>query len=100
VAVDRELLVGGWVHAHEEDTPGRQVFRPAGTSLPPSRGRRSLELREDGTLVEGGPGPTDVPAEVAGTWNLSGNQLELRSARGESVREVVSAGRDRLVIGD
>jgi hypothetical protein len=98
--MDRELLIGGWVHSHEEDAPGRQVFRPAGTSLPPSRGRRSLELREDGTLVEGGPGPADVPEGVIGTWNLTGSRLALRSARGESVREVVSAGRDKLVIGD
>jgi hypothetical protein len=47
-----------WVHSHEEDSDEEMVFRPAAYEFPPSRGRRSFELKPDGILAEGGIGPT------------------------------------------
>jgi hypothetical protein len=61
-----------WVHSHEEDSDEEMVFRPAAYELPPSRGRRSFELKPDGILAEGGIGPTDRPMETQGTWELRG----------------------------
>jgi hypothetical protein len=68
--VDRKLLQRRWVHAQEEDTDGEMVFRPAEEELPPARGRLSLELRADGTMIERQPGPGDLPEEAAGSWEL------------------------------
>jgi hypothetical protein len=96
--VDAKLLQRSWVHAHEEDTQDTLVFRPAGYSLPPSRGRTGLELRPDGTYAEAAIGPTDRPEESDGTWRLEGNRLELAGSEGGRVLEVVSAEGDRLVV--
>jgi hypothetical protein len=97
-----QLLHRRWIHSHEEDTEGRMVFRPAGFDLPPSRGRTSFELRPDGVLVEGGPGPDDRPTESAGTWELGGDdRLTLRS-RGREPRTLAieSVEDDRLVVSE
>jgi hypothetical protein len=96
---DRDDLIGGWVHAHEEDDENGQVYRPAGAELPPSRGRQGLELRADGTLVESVPGPVDVPESSEGTWSLEGDELVLSRADGTERRlRVVSAEPERLVL--
>jgi hypothetical protein len=100
--VDRQLLHRRWVHSHEEDTDRGMVFRPAGFDFPRSRGRLSFELRPDGTLVERGPGPTDAPVQVEGTWELEpGDRLILhRPGQEEPRREltVSSVDGDRLVV--
>ena len=70
-------MSGRWVHAHEEDTEDEMVFRPAGTDLPPSRGRMAFELRADGTFAETGLGATDVPEEATGSWALEGDTITL-----------------------
>jgi hypothetical protein len=94
-----ESLTGRWVHAHEEDSEGRRVYRPADFELPPARGRQSLDLRPGGVLVEGGPGPADVPEEAEGRWELDGDTLVLHREHGGARRlEVVSVARDRLVL--
>jgi hypothetical protein len=96
----REAVLGKWVHAHEEDTDGEMVFRPASHPLPPSRGRTSIELRSDGTYLESAPGPVDAPVESTGEWALEGDRLVLA---GEGDRpghawEVAAADGDRLVV--
>ena len=97
--IDQAVLHQRWVHAHEEDAGGEQVFRPASHSLPPSRGRQAFELRADGTYGESAPGPTDRPEESGGTWRLAGNDLELRASDGTTqTLGVVSAEPDRLVL--
>jgi hypothetical protein len=97
--VDREALVGRWVHAHEEDSEGRTTFRPATTPLPPSRGRRILELHDDGGLVEVEPGAADVPEAVPGEWELQGQWLLLRHpAQGTRRMRIVKAEPERLVL--
>lgn len=87
-----------WVHSHEEDRDDVAVFRPADFDLPPARGRRSIELREDGSYVEAFPGPTDVPQEAAGRWSLEGDRLALQPAgdRPAEAWRVVAAEADRL----
>jgi hypothetical protein len=90
-----------WVHSHEEDTDKEMVFRPADFQFPPSRGRRSFELKPDGNLVEGRIGPTDRPLETRGTWKLEDdNRLVLRSDLSETPRvmQIASVDEDRLVI--
>lgn len=94
-------MSGRWVHAHEEDTEGEMVFRPAGTDLPPSRGRMAFELRADGTFAETGLGATDVPEEATGSWDLVGDTITLSTGATQGVpreMEVVTADEDRLVI--
>jgi len=45
-----------WVHSHEEDSDEEMVFRPAAYEFPPSRGRRSFELKPDGIPPYGDAG--------------------------------------------
>jgi hypothetical protein len=87
-----------WVHSHEEDSGDETVFRPSSFELPPARGRRSIELRGDGSYVESFPGPVDVPEEAGGSWALKGDELELRPSgdQPEEAWRVVSAEGDRL----
>ncbi len=92
---------GRWVHAHEEDTAEQMVFRPAGTDLPPSRGRMAFDLRADGTFAETGLGAADVPEEATGSWAVEGETITLSEGATQSVpreMEVVSADEERLVI--
>lgn len=92
---------GRWVHAHEEDTDGEMVFRPAGTDLPPARGRIAFDLRPDGTFAESGLGANDVPEGATGTWTLEGETITLSDGAAQGVpREmhVVSADEDKLIL--
>ena len=99
--VKSDQVRGRWVHAHEEDTENEMVFRPAGTDLPPSRGRMEFELRGDGTFAETGLGATDVPEEATGRWALEGDMITLSKGASQGVpreMEVVRADQQRLVI--
>lgn len=89
------------MHAHEEDTDDEMVFRPAGTQLPPSRGRMAFDLRADGTFAETGLGASDVPEEATGSWLVEGETITLSEGATQSVprrMDVVSADDERLVI--
>jgi hypothetical protein len=100
--VSRETLVRRWVHSHEEDTDTEMVFRPDDFEFPPSRGRVALELRKDGTALERGIGPTDVPEETEKGWALdeSGNIVLLDKGTERVLRRlaVESADPDRLTV--
>jgi len=92
---------GRWVHVQEEDTEDEMVFRPAGTHLPPARGRMAFELRADGSFAESGLGATDVPEEATGSWELEGDLITLSEGATQGVpreMEVVTAAEDRLVV--
>lgn len=94
-------MSGRWVHAHEEDTEVEMVFRPAGTDLPPARGRMAFELRADGTFAETGLGATDVPEEATGTWVVEGDTITLSAGATQGVprqMDVVTVDEERLVI--
>jgi hypothetical protein len=100
--VAREALVRRWVHSHEEDTDTEMVFRPDDFEFPPSRGRVALELRKDGTALERGIGPTDVPEETEKGWALdeAGNILLLEKDTDRVLRRLAvgSADPDRLTV--
>ena len=94
-------MIGRWVHVHEEDTEDEMVFRPVGTALPPSRGRRAFELRADGTYAETGLGASDVPDEATGSWAVEGDTITLSEGATQGVpreMEVVMADEKRLVV--
>jgi hypothetical protein len=75
-------IVGDWVHAHERDHDGYQVFVDASEQLPPSRGRRRLTICSDGSYVDTQPGGDDRAAQVCGTYQFDGRVLLLhRSAK-------------------
>ena len=97
----REWLHQEWVHSHEEDGHDEMVFRPASFKFPPSRGRRSIDLRRDGTVKHARPGPTDRRQISEGRWEIDGDTLRLSPASGSQAAEVlriVSAAPDRLVL--
>jgi hypothetical protein len=89
-------VVGRWTHVHEEDHDGLQVFRPAGTDLPPARGRTSLRLDAGGDATAGYPGPDDRGVTDDGSWSLSGDLLTVTGAAGTTTYQVVSVEADRL----
>jgi hypothetical protein len=100
--VDPRLLAGGWVHSHEEDTPGHAVYRPDGYAFPPSRGRGGFDLSADGTMVQLGPGPTDRTELRPGRWELEeGGALALYpegSDTPQRVGTVADLSADKLVL--
>jgi len=101
MAIESKALHGRWVHAHERDSGDEMVFVPAGTDLPPSRGRQEFDLGEGGEASEGGPGPTDRPEARAARWELTDDdELVIESPKGEEAwrARVVSAEGDRLVL--
>ena len=98
MSVSREALLGEWVHSHEEDEPGRKVFRRSGFPFPPARGRDAVELKADDTAVVRGPGPSDMPEEETGKWALERETIRLY-AHGEAMTmEVISCDDERLEV--
>ena len=93
-------LHGRWVRSHEDDSDGHVVFRPAGYSFPPARGRASIDLRPDGTYVESAPGPVDVPEDSTGRWSLEGDRLVLEADGGRPGHawEIASASPEALTL--
>ncbi len=97
--VAEDLLDQHWVHSHEEDTNTEMVYRSATFNFPPSRGRKSFDLKPDGSLLIVGIGPTDRPQVIRGTWKLEGNDNLVFYTKPEhsSVMKIVSLDKDRLV---
>lgn len=99
INVNRSTIVGHWVHAHEEDWEGNMVFRREGTSLPPSRGRITLDLRPDGSAELGKIAATDGIETTGGEWDLKGESLLVRDDQGETRNwYVIASEPDRLVL--
>ena len=97
--IDEALLAQAWVHSHEEDTPKTMVYRQAAYRFPPARGRKGFELQPGGTLILRKPGPTDQPVAAAGTWRLTGDQLELApQGGGTQTLTIESVEPDRLAV--
>ena len=92
-----EELFRRWLHSREEDEGDVRVYRPAGYDLPPARGRRGLEFRPDGELLEIGPGPADKPEATPGHWESAGDRRARVSLAGEPKEfEIVDLEPDRL----
>jgi hypothetical protein len=99
VADEHPHLAQEWVHSHEEDQGGSIVFRPPSFNFPLSRGRQSLNLKRDGSLTEGAPGPTDRSQSSKGTWKVEGQTLTLKKP-GQADRryEIAASAADKLVL--
>ena len=93
-------LTGTWYRSGEEETATEKVFRhlKPGEPVPRGRNREILELKPDGTLIEGGIAPTDARTEQEGKWNVDGDKLILASSDSCRTLEIVSVDSDRLVI--
>jgi hypothetical protein len=95
--LNRNALVGRWMHSHEEDTDAHTVFRPATFAFPPSRGRKGFELRSDGSMTSFGVGPTDRRESSEGKWKLSGEELTLEGDERKS-HKIASVDKEKLVV--
>lgn len=92
-----------WVHSHEEDTDTWNVFRPASFRFPPSRGRKSFDLKPNGKLIQHAIAPADGDQETTGMWKLSADDETLAfytkaSTKPVSVMRVLSVDKEKLVI--
>ncbi len=97
--MERDALVGHWLHAHEEDAEGTMVFRREGTPLPPSRGRISLHLESNGSAQVGNISPEDGIALSPAKWSVEGNHLSVLDDKGETKNwPIVTSEPDRLVL--
>ncbi|HEY4295511.1 MAG TPA: hypothetical protein VGM85_03480 [Paraburkholderia sp.] len=93
-------IVADWVHAHERDHDGYQVFVDASEPLPPSRGRRRLTICRDGQYVDTHPGGDDRAAQNRGTYQFDGHVLLLHCSSGSRplAYEVCLSGGKQLEI--
>jgi hypothetical protein len=98
--LDARLLHGTWLHAHEEDTHGRTVFRRPTDQLPPSRGRLGYTIDFGGRIAAIGSGPADRTASVRGSWSLdSEGRITIRlPGQDDRTMKVLSLDADRLVV--
>lgn len=92
-------LFGRWLHSHEEDTPDATVYRRDSFPFPPSRGRHGFELRDDGSLLDLGPGAGDRPSPGAGTWEQPApDELKLCGRFGERSVRIITLTCDKLTV--
>jgi hypothetical protein len=98
--IDPQRLQRVWLHAHEEDSPGRAVFRPDSHPLPPSRGRFGYQFLPGGRVKKLGPGPTDRRSSQDGTWSMdpTGRITVRIPGQPDEVLEVESLEDDRLIV--
>jgi hypothetical protein len=69
-ASDRSLIQKHWVHYHEGDTPGTQVFKPFDFDFPLSRGREAYHFQSNGKLTFYRIAPNDLIEPSNGKWTL------------------------------
>jgi hypothetical protein len=96
--IDRKLLARAWAHAHEEDHDGLQVFKPLGAALPPSRGRRVIDLSQAEKLIVTKPDASDRPTSHDAHWRLVDDQLSFSDATHEQCYHVESLSDCELVL--
>jgi hypothetical protein len=97
--IDPKLLTRAWVHAHEQDHDGLQVFKPLGTALPPSRGRRILDLSHAEKMTLTKPDASDRSTTREAHWQLADDRLSLSSdSSDETHYRIESLNRDELVM--
>lgn len=96
-----DSFYGSWIHSHEEDYDGKQVFRRSSFAFPPSRGREQFDLQPKGVILYYGIAPNDGTADpVEGSWEIpSERAMEVSLPQGEGfAAELVEISSDRLVI--
>lgn len=75
--ISNEMLIGEWMHAHEESLGKEKVFRPKEYAFKLSRGREKITLQEGGVLLYSTLSPNDRTVQYEGSWLISGKQLIL-----------------------
>jgi len=100
MSFNEELLHRNWLHSHEEDTPGKKVFRPDSYSLPPSRGRNGYDFHAGGSVTRLAPGPTDRRTTRQGTWSVDAQgRVTIRiPGQSDEVLEIDTLDADRLIV--
>jgi hypothetical protein len=103
VAADEKILVGTWLHAHEEDTATEAVYRPADFDFPPARGRRGYEFGPNHSGSYIGIAARDGAARTSCKWRLrktrAGLEIDLTFGDGrKEVLRVASLDKERLVL--
>jgi hypothetical protein len=93
-------LPGKWVHSFEEDTDEDMVYRPGEFSFPRARGRASMDLKENGEIVDFLIGRNDVPGPATGQWQLAGEKIIINyhdddNSRTYAIKEITD---DKLVL--
>jgi hypothetical protein len=99
--LDEAAVIGRWLHAFEEDEPGRVVFRLDTWIFPSSRRPRfGFDLEPGGRAVEREPGPADQRTARTGSWRLDEDGHLWIDIEGRPRRrlDVESAGGGRLVV--
>jgi hypothetical protein len=88
-----------WVHAHEEDSDGTEVYRPRGWKFLPSRGRNELDLRPS-TSSRQLPGEDDSALSYSGKWrhDPEAGTIEFAGPHFPVVFEIVEHAADKLVL--
>ncbi len=63
-----------WLNLYEKDTDEAKAYQVSTAKFPPARGRYGFRLDNEGNFWEVFPGPTDIPTEAKGTWELEGER--------------------------
>lgn len=95
--IDRDQLVGTWIHSHEEDSGAERVYRREGFDFPPSRGRDGFRLEADGSAETIGPGPADVPGSAPASWRLTDDELTISGLAGLERLRITELAAGRIV---
>ncbi|AHM61476.1 hypothetical protein D770_16110 [Flammeovirgaceae bacterium 311] len=98
-----DSLMGSWIHSHEEDHSGNQVYRHPSYDFPPSRGRERFDLRSDGRIYYYGIAPNDGAANlIEGKWIPINERTIEVSFPGNSEKdfsaELIEMSSERLII--
>jgi hypothetical protein len=100
--VNPELLYQQWIHLHEEDAGGIEVYRNEEYNFPVSRGRKGFEFRKDGTFIQSDIGPVDVNVNIPGQWKkVADKQVRIQLKDEENTQylmEIVDLKKDVLKI--
>jgi len=74
---DELMLAREWVEIREDSHEGRIVCRPVTYDIPPARGRRRLDLRDQGIAAEKRAAADDKLATQLGNWKVDENELTI-----------------------
>ena len=100
--VNPEFLYQQWIHLHEEDAGGIEVYRTKKYTFPVSRGRQGFEFRKDGTFIQSAIGPVDINENTPGKWERVADKevkITLDNAEKSQYRmEIVDLEKDMLKV--
>jgi hypothetical protein len=95
----KETMYGQWKHSFEEDNAEEIVYRPESFPLQRSRGRKEIQITENGKFIDTGPGSTDIPEPLQGDWHLEDECLIINYNDGHSAQfDIKEVSPEKLVI--